>query len=103
MENHADKFSEWIKQLSVGKRLPDAVYLHKSALEQASVELHHLCMTVARALKIEDSAWDLVKLFRKEFKIAFLSYPDFYQQSYPALKKSTLVDLAKLSDLSPKN
>lgn len=97
MENHADKFSEWIKQLSVGKRLPDAVYLHKSALEQASVELHHLCMTVARALKIEDSAWDLVKLFRKEFKIAFLSYPDFYQQSYPALKKSTLVDLAKLS------
>jgi len=97
MENHADNFSEWVKQLSVGKKLPDAVYLHKSALEQASAMLHQFCTTVARALKIEDSAWDLVKLHRKDFKVAYLAYPDFFSESYPALKKSTLVDLSKLS------
>jgi DNA phosphorothioation-associated putative methyltransferase len=32
-----------------------------------------------------------------EFKVAFLSYPDFFSESYPALKRSTLVDLSKLS------
>ncbi|WP_151704769.1 DNA phosphorothioation-associated putative methyltransferase [Nitrincola alkalilacustris] len=97
MDNHAENFAYWIKQLPIGKKLPDAVYLHKSALQHSAPMLHGFCATVAKALKIEDTAWDLVKLHRKEFKVAFLSYPDFYTDSYPALKKSTLVDLSKLS------
>ena len=97
MDNHAENFFKWTKELPVGKRLPDAVYLHKSALEEASTKLFGFCATVARALKIDDTAWDLVKLHRKEFKVAYLSYPDFFTDSYPALKKSILVDLSKLS------
>ncbi|MBE8232323.1 MAG: DNA phosphorothioation-associated putative methyltransferase, partial [Endozoicomonadaceae bacterium] len=49
------------------------------------------------ALKVEESDWDLIKLFKKEFRISLLSYPDFYTDSYPALKQSLNVDLSKLS------
>ncbi len=97
MDNHADNFARWVKQLTIGKILPDAVYLHKSALHHTAPKLHAFCTTVAKALKIDDADWDLIKLHRKNFKVAFLSYPGFFTDSYPALKKSTLVDLSKLS------
>lgn len=97
MTMNADNFAKLVKHLTIGKRLPDAVYIHKSALCEIAPELNRFCYSVAKTLNIDDSAWDLVKLFRKEFKIAFLSYPSFYSDSYPALKKSTLVDLTKLT------
>jgi DNA phosphorothioation-associated putative methyltransferase len=97
MTNHSESFENWVNALKFGKKLPDAVYLHKNALEVSSPSLFSFCLTITNALKIEAGDWDLVKLFRKEFKVAFLSYPDFFQDSYPALKKSTLVDLEKLS------
>ncbi len=97
MDNRAESFLNWVKELKVGKKLPDAVYIHKSALESAAPQLFTFCSTIAKALKIHDESWDLAKLHRKEFKVGFLSYPTFYEESYPALKKSTLVDLAKLS------
>ena len=59
--------------------------------------LSNLCETVAKALKISDESWDVVKLFKKEFKLSLLSYPDFDSESYPALKRSYLVDLVKLN------
>ena len=97
MENQIEDFSTWVGQLQVGKKLPDAIYLHKSALFEVNPKLYSFCANSAKALKIEEASWDLVKLHRKEFKVAFLSYPDFYTESYPALKKSILVDLEKLS------
>lgn len=97
MSLSAENFQKWVAALSTGKKLPDAIYLHKGALKVSSPPLYNLCVTVASALKLTDISWDLVKLYRKDFRVAFLSYPDFYQESYPALKKSTLVDLAKLS------
>lgn len=95
--NTPENFALWVKQLPIGKKLPDATYLHKSALQEANLDLATLCTVVAKAVKLPEDAWDLVKLHRKEFKIAFLSYPDFYTDSYPALTKSTFVDLNKLS------
>lgn len=97
MENYAEKFTYWVKQLTFGKKLPDAVYLHKSAVETTCPKLYEFCSTVANALKIEDNSWDIAKLYRKEFKVAFLSYPEFYDDAYPSLKKSFLVDLRMLS------
>ena len=39
----------------------------------------------------------MVKLFKKEFRLSLLNYPNFYTDSYPALAKSINVDLSKLS------
>jgi DNA phosphorothioation-associated putative methyltransferase len=96
-KNTPENFALWVKQLPIGKKLPDATYLHKNALQKANPDLAMLCSVVAKAIKLPDDSWDLIKLHRKEFKLAFLSYPDFYLESYPALRKSTLVDLSKLA------
>ncbi|MDG0980183.1 MAG: DNA phosphorothioation-associated putative methyltransferase [Halieaceae bacterium] len=92
-----DLYKDSLKTLTCGKSLQDAIYVHKSALRQQSKTLATICDRVSSALKIEDQDWDLIKLFKKEFKISFLSYPDFYQESYPALRKSVLIDLNKLT------
>ena len=93
---NAQEYSNEIKCIRVGKSLPDAIYIHRTALEHESFRLYELSMAVARALKLGND-WDLVKLFKKEHKISLLSYPTFYEESYPALRMSSLVDLTKLS------
>ena len=90
------EFKKHLSTLVVGKVLPDAIYIHKRALTEQSEPLSTLCITVAKALKIPREDWDLVKLFKKEFKVSLLSYPDFDNDSYPALKRSYQVDLAEL-------
>ncbi len=91
------KFLELVAQTKVGKQLPDAVYVHKDAFHAVPEQLQSFVPAVSKALKVEESDWDLIKLFKKEFRISLLSYPDFYTDSYPALKQSLNVDLSKLS------
>ena len=92
---NAALFKELISQLKVGKQLPDAVYLHKDALIEASESLQNFIPAVAQAVKVNE--WDLVKLYKKEFRLSLLSYPTFYSESYPALQQSVNIDLVKLT------
>lgn len=92
-----EEYKTHVAQLKIGKSLPDALYIHKRALAQASKPLAILCNAAARALKISEDKWDLVKFFKKEYKLSLLSYPEFDTESYPALKNSYLIDLAKLT------
>lgn len=93
--NH-DDYSKLINQIRHGKKLPDALYLHKSLLSEKYESIFKVIQNIADALKIHGD-WDVVKLFRKEFKVSLLSYPEFFSNSYPPLVKSTLVDLEKLT------
>lgn len=90
-------FAELVAQIKVGKQLPDAVYLHRDALNALPNVLTQFIPAVAKAVSLEDDNWNLVKLFKKEFRLSLLHYPDFYTDSYPALKQSSNVDLSKLS------
>ncbi|MCG9544146.1 DNA phosphorothioation-associated putative methyltransferase [Vibrio sp. Isolate33] len=90
-------FAELVAQIKVGKQLPDAVYLHRDALNALPNVLTQFIPAVAKAVSLEDDNWNLVKLFKKEFRLSLLHYPDFYTDSYPALKQSLNVDLSKLS------
>lgn len=92
---NAALFRELTSQLKIGKQLPDAVYLHKDALIEASESLQNFIPAVAQAVKV--SEWDLVKLYKKEFRLSLLSYPTFYSESYPALQQSVNIDLVKLT------
>lgn len=92
---NATLFKELISQLKVGKQLPDAIYIHKDALIEASESLQNFIPAVAQAVKA--SEWDLVKLYKKEFRLSLLSYPTFYSESYPALQQSVNIDLVKLT------
>ncbi len=93
----AQLFIKLVKEIKIGKQLPDAIYLHKDAFAAIPKTLQGFIPAVAKALNINDSDWNLVKLFKKEFRLSLLNYPDFYNDSYPALAKSINVDLNKLS------
>lgn len=90
-------FQILVDQIVVGKQLPTAIYLHRDALSVLPIELQQFIPAVAKALSLPDDKWNLVKLFKNEFRLSLLHYPDFYTESYPSLKQSLNVDLAKLS------
>lgn len=90
-------FAELIAQIKVGKQLPDAIYLHKDAFSALPSILTQFIPAVAKAVSLNDENWNLVKLFKKEFRLSLLHYPDFYTDSYPPLRQSLHVDLSKLS------
>lgn len=98
------KYKEIVAGLTIGKQLPDAVYVHKSQLRQLPSLLGSLTIKAAEAFKITPKGWNIVKFQKREFKISYLSYPDFDTYAYPALKNSRTVDLTKygvkLSDYS---
>ncbi|WP_444997906.1 DNA phosphorothioation-associated putative methyltransferase [Aliikangiella sp. IMCC44359] len=91
------QFKSLVKQIKVGKQLPNSVYSHKSALSSYPVTLSTILRNVAKALKIPDNSWNLIKLYKRDFKIAFLHYPEFDNYAYPSLYQSITVDLQKLS------
>lgn len=90
-------FSNCVKNTQIGKQLPDAVYIHKSTLSSIPEELRVLINKVSAALNINNEDWNLVKLFKRDFKITLLNYPEFETDSYPALDTSYTIDLQKLS------
>ncbi|MDN2483433.1 DNA phosphorothioation-associated putative methyltransferase [Vibrio agarivorans] len=92
-----DIFTELVGEIRVGKHLPDAIYLHRDAFSGIPKHLSQFIPAVAKAVSLPDDEWNLVKLFKKDFRLSLLHYPSFYEDSYPALKQSLNVDLAKLS------
>ncbi|HCH2708206.1 TPA: DNA phosphorothioation-associated putative methyltransferase [Vibrio parahaemolyticus] len=90
-------FAKLVSDIKVGKQLPDAVYLHRDAFSALPNVMAQFIPAVAKAVSLEEDNWNLVKLFKKEFRLSLLHYPDFYTHSYPALQQSLNVDLSKLS------
>lgn len=93
---NAEKFNGLIKQVSAGKKLPDAIYLHRDAFTALPPVLAKFISVVATALKVSDKDWNIVKLFKNNFRLSLLHYPDFYTDAYPVLQQSVTVDLVKL-------
>ncbi|MEH6626563.1 MAG: DNA phosphorothioation-associated putative methyltransferase [Motiliproteus sp.] len=91
------KFKSLVKQIETGKQLPDSVYVHESAISSVPTSLANIVFKVAEALKISEDDWNIIKFYKRDFKVSFLSYPGFEEVSYPALKHSFTVDLAKLA------
>lgn len=91
------QFNNLVKEISTGKQLPDSVYVHESAIGAVPIVLSELVLKVANALEIPVDGWNILKFYKRDFKIAFLSYPGFEHDSYPALQHSYTVDLTKLS------
>lgn len=92
-----DKYKSFIKLIETGKQLPDSVYVHNSAISAIPEELYGSLVTIAKTLKIPSSDWNILKFYKRDFKVAFLSYPDFETYSYPSLQHSYIVDLEKVT------
>ena len=85
-------YTEALKALSLGKKLPDAVYLHREAIPHAPELLQRLIEKLVAKL---DPAGDynIYKFHKAQFRVSLLSYPEFLNDPHPALEKSILADV----------
>jgi len=79
----------------VGKLLPNALYVHKSAVD-ALEPLLRVYEGCARAYLGEIEDTNLVKLHRFSGKVSYLAYPDFEKNPHPVLTRSVKLNLRNL-------
>lgn len=91
------KFKTLVGQIKVGKQLPDAVYTHISAISSLPNDLALTVVRIAAALKITNDSWNVIKFYKRDFKLTLLNYPNFESDSYPSLHQSRTIDLNKLT------
>ena len=90
-----EKFSAIVsscKRSSVGKQLPNALYVHQDALTNLDPVLKNY---EARARKLVDNLdrATIIKFGTDRPKISYLYYPDFDREPHPQLHQSIIVDL----------
>jgi len=94
------EFTEYrnaVMSIKIGKKLPDSIYVHESAFSNLPDKLASLTLNTLDQFNIKDNSWNIVKFYKKDYKIAYLNYPEFEEHSYPALNLSQIVDLEKKS------
>lgn len=79
------------QQSTVGKCLPNALYIHQTALSHLDGRLLSK-ERAARSLIPSDLPFTLIKFHFDQPKISYLYYPDFEQEPHPLLRVSTVVD-----------
>ena len=77
---------------TIGKLLPNALYLHRDALDSLDplLRVYEGC---ARAYLGEVEGANLIKLHRHSGKVSYLVYPDFETDPHPALLRSIKLSL----------
>ena len=85
-------FKEAVKLIPIGKHLPDAVYIHESAIDTLPKLLGaHFAKTIIN-LGLEDEDWNILKFFKRDHKVTLLNYPEFFNDAYPSLHTSYTID-----------
>jgi DNA phosphorothioation-associated putative methyltransferase len=83
------------KQSKIGKLLPNALYVHVSALEALNPKLRIYEGCASRTIGRMDDA-TLIKFHINQPKISYLFYPDFDTDPHPTLHTSMQIDLRDL-------
>jgi DNA phosphorothioation-associated putative methyltransferase len=92
-----EKFSEIVsscKNSLVGKHLPNALYVHTSALTHLDPILKDY-ERQAKNLVADTSHATIIKFALDHPKISYLYYPDFDRDPHPQLQQSIVVDLTQ--------
>jgi len=87
-----DQIINLCQQSNVGKKLPNALYVHISAIADLTPQLQE-CDRQARALLPKESKFTIIKFNYEQPKISYLFYPEFDNDPHPALHQSIQVDL----------
>lgn len=91
------EYRDHVKSLKQGKQLPTAIYLHRTSIDSVLPNtLVNLVFDSIKKLNVTEP-WNLLKLYKRDFKITLLNYPDFDTYAYPALHKSITIDLEELT------
>jgi DNA phosphorothioation-associated putative methyltransferase len=88
-------YKEIVKSIQIGKKLPDALYIHESAFEGLPAEFHIVLNYLKHEYEADKIEFNVIKLGLKDYKISLLHYPTFLEESYPALDTSTTIDIVR--------
>lgn len=85
------------KESTIGKLLPDALYVHQSALDLLgpTLRVYEGC---ARAFVGEIDGANIIKFGRQKPQVSYLIYPDFEKHPHPVLEASVKVSLSELRE-----
>jgi DNA phosphorothioation-associated putative methyltransferase len=88
----ADAIDAACKRSSVGKLLPEDLYVHRRALDSLEplLRIYEGC---GRAYLGEIEGANIIKIHRRSDKLSYLVYPDFDTDPHPALLRSVRVNL----------
>jgi DNA phosphorothioation-associated putative methyltransferase len=88
-------YREAVGAVRLGKRLPEAVYFHVSALHRLAPDVRGLVGEAQARARIDPASYNVVKLSLRTPKVSLMSYPRFLDDGFPALAASWTVDLAE--------
>ena len=83
------------QSIRIGKHLPDAIYLHISAIPALPNSLQTLLADTLKTLQLAQFEYQVIKFAKSDFKLSLLSYPGFFTQEFPVLHSSCTIDLNK--------
>ncbi len=86
--------SRYINASSVGKILPDDIYIHRDSLAFAP-EMLQLLVELAKTLLPADVQWNIAKIARNSYHVTFMEYANFYEDAHPPLLGAMKVLLHK--------
>ncbi|PZO33782.1 MAG: DNA phosphorothioation-associated methyltransferase [Shackletoniella antarctica] len=87
------RLAQLCQRSPIGKCLPNAFYIHPSALPSLDQSLRQQ-EQAARTLLKGERPFTLVKFHFDQPKLSYLYYPEFDQDPHPLLRTSTIVNLA---------
>nr|AFD03395.1 hypothetical protein [uncultured bacterium W5-51b] len=91
------EYAELVSELPLGKKLPNARYIHTCALSLLPEHYSDLIEDAATVAAASPDEFNVVKFELGHPRISLLHYPSFFEDGFPALKKSWTVDLAARS------
>ncbi|MBF2058106.1 MAG: DNA phosphorothioation-associated putative methyltransferase [Cyanobacterium sp. T60_A2020_053] len=95
--NLINEFAQIIPLIShskVGKKLPNHLYIHTSALPALHEDIQKFEQKVRQHFKLKND-FTLVKFNLQEAKLSYLYYPEFDINPHPSISKSILVNLSE--------
>lgn len=88
-----NRFKKYVKMIKIGKHLPDSIYLHKSAINTLPDQLLGFLEKTIIKTELKAVQWNIIKIFKRDFKISLLDYPEFYTEAFPSLTCSHSIGL----------
>lgn len=96
MVNNFDQIRQLLHQSTIGKHLPQNLYVHISALQFLDILIQEYELEARKIINNIDD-FTIIKFSLNEQKISYLFYPEFDSNPHPALVRSIIVNLEDLS------
>jgi DNA phosphorothioation-associated putative methyltransferase len=79
---------EDLEQLPTGKKLPNAVYIHRRHQGLLPKDVLTLIESACRSAHLEPEDYDVVKISADGRRVSLLAYPEFFLDGFPVLRQS---------------